>query len=334
MNHNKLYIALAFLTLAFTSCQEDLYTGPCNVRFKAYVQDEVSVTRNASTYTTITNNTPAFDAALYVSFDNLSGVSNSEDAYKEYTLSWNGSNLSSTAKLETGHYTFYGYAPKVAGSSFDNENKKITIPSILALTTTDLMVIKQQSTEIKTADKTVALQMDHLLAKITPCFFLNSTYAELRDIRIKKVVFSFDSAPTYTATVNYTTSPHTFGYEPIQNSQAYNVIAYKEDNPKENHNLPPTKDNDADTQVYQECGHCYIVPTQSTSTLKMKVTYDVYDKSGTLTRKDATATNQIKKLPTTLEASTNYKLKIQIIPTYLYVLSDNDESSVLVISNN
>lgn len=328
MNHNKLYIALAFLTLAFTSCQEDLYTGPCNVRFKAYVQDEVSVTRNASTYTTITNNTPAFDAALYVSFDNSSGISNSATACKEYTLTWSGSNLSSTAKLETGHYTFYGYAPKVAGSSFDNENKKITIPSIPALTTTDLMVIKQQSTEIKTADKTVALQMDHMMAKITPCFYLNSTYAELRGIRIKKVEFFFDSAPTYTATVNYTPSPLTIGYEPSQIPQACNVEAYDVAEPTDN--LPITKDNDADTQVYQECGHCYIVPAQSTSTLKMKVTYDVYDKSGTLTRKDATATNQIKNLPTTLIAGTNYELNIQVVPTYLYVLSDNDQESLVL----
>lgn len=330
MKNNKLYIFLTLLTLAFTSCQEDLYTGPCNVRFKAYVQDEVSVTRNASTYTTITNNTPAFDAALYVSFDNSSGISNSATACKEYTLTWNGSNLSSTAKLETGHYTFYGYAPIVNGSSFDNENKKITIPSIPALTTTDLMVIKQQSTEIKTADKTVALQMDHLLAKITPCFYLNSTYAELRGIRIKKVEFFFDSAPTYTATVYYET--FTTRYESTQTTQLCDVTAYDVAEPTDN--LPPTKeDDDVNPQVYQECGHCYIVPAQSTSTLKMKVTYDVYDKSGTLTRKDATATNQIKNLPTTLEAGKNYKLKIQIIPTYLYVLSDNDESS-LVIPNN
>ena len=70
----------------------------------------------------------------------------------------------------------------------------------------------------------------------------------------------------------------------------------------------------------------------------MTVKYDVYDKKQQLVRQDATATNKVVvkvrgTTKTKLEAGKNYKLKIQIIPTYLYVLSDNDESS-LVIPNN
>lgn len=320
--------------MTFVSCNEEtLYDGPCKVRFVAEVQDEVSVTRATEGYSDLTNQTPAFDAELFVSYETTTGTPSAPG----YTVSWNGSALSTSLALETGNYNFYGYAPKTNDrtTTFDLGNKTLTIPSIPALYDKDLMVIKPCSTTVISDDisigtKTVFLQMDHLLAKITPCFYLNSTYAKLRDIRIKKVEFFFDSAPTYIATVTYET--FATGYVSTQTTQLRDVTAYDVAEPTDN--LPPTKeDDDLNPQVYQECGHCYIVPSQPTTNLKMKVTYDVYDKSGTLTRVNATATNQIKKLPTTLVAGTNYKLKIQVIPTYLYVLSDNDKES-LEIPNN
>ena len=64
----------------------------------------------------------------------------------------------------------------------------------------------------------------------------------------------------------------------------------------------------------------------------MSVTYDVYDKKGALTRENVMAENSILKLKKeSITAGTNYKLNIQVVPTYLYILSDNDEESVLII---
>jgi hypothetical protein len=63
----------------------------------------------------------------------------------------------------------------------------------------------------------------------------------------------------------------------------------------------------------------------------MRVTYDVYDTANALTRENAVAENQIKRLTgQTINAGTNYKLNIQIVPTYLYSLSDNDEESLVI----
>lgn len=326
---NRYYIIIALLALAFTACQEEEFLdGLCKVRFVAQLQDEVSVTRaddSDRTYKPLSDNnySSGFDASLYISFG---------DTHKEYEMEWTSNGVSSNIHLETGAYNFYGYAPKIDNATFVNSTKTLTIPSIPALYDKDLVVINPCSETVVKGDigtqKTVPLKMDHLLAKITPCFYLNSEYAELRDIKIKNVEFFFDSAPIYTATISYTTSSYsTIWSLPSSTSNKKSVATYKETEDSKLTNLPTTT---------TEYGHFYIVPQQSAANLKMKVTYDVYDKGNpaVVTRENATATNQIKKLPSTLEAGTNYKLNIQVVPTYLYILSDNDQSSVLVIPNN
>lgn len=323
MKAKSIYIAIsiALLTISFVSCNEEtLYDGPCKVRFVAEVQDEVNVTRAAEGYTALPYSAD-FSAGLYVSYGATA---------QPYTMSWDDkSKLSANLWLETGNYGFYGYAPQTDGALFDNSTKKLSIPYIPGLSNTDLMVINPRSATVTSEDllsgkKTVSLQMDHLMAKITPCFYLNETYAAMRDIKITKVEFSLSVAATYTANVDYDASSYTTTWEPGATTNT-SVTAFS--NTDGTNNLPTAKTNAL------AVGHCYIVPTQSTATLKMKVTYDVYDKKGVKTR-TGEAENSIKKLPASLEAGKNYLLNIQIIPTYLYVLSDNDESSVLVIPNN
>ena len=229
------------------------------------------------------------------------------------------------ARLETGDYNFYGYAPKIEGTSFDNTDKILTIPSIPALYDRDLMVINSCSVKVEKDDieknKTVNLLMDHLMAKITPYFYLNSEYNKLRDIQITNVEFFFDPAPKYNATITYGASSYTPKWSSITNSEAESSVTVY--NTTLHEKLTTTKGA-------QEYGHCYIVPSQPTTNLKMKVTYDVYDKSGVKTREGVTAENVIKKLPQKLSAGTNYKLNIQVVPTYLYVLSDNDQESLVI----
>ena len=165
------------------------------------------------------------------------------------------------------------------------------------------------------------------MAKITPQFYINSDYNQLRDIRIKEVELFFESAPTYTATITYTNTSYSVAWPSGDTSAKTTVTAFSTTNPT---NL---------TNAATAHGHCYIVPDQDITNLKMTVTYDVYDKQQQLVRENETATNKVvvkvnSTTKTKLEAGKNYKLNIQIIPTYLYVLSDNDEISVLVISNN
>jgi hypothetical protein len=80
-------------------------------------------------------------------------------------------------------------------------------------------------------------------------------------------------------------------------------------------------------------GGSYFCPSQQTTNLSMTVTYNVYDTAGELTRANARAENSILRLGRTLEAGKNYNLYIKVVPSYLYVLSDNDMESSFVILN-
>lgn len=339
MKVKSIYIAIstALLTLTFMACQqEDLYTGLCKVRFVAEVQDEISVTRATEGYTElIQTDYPQFTAGLYVSYGTTA---------QEYPIRWTDNNaLTANLGLEaySDPYYFYGYAPKQNDASFDNSNKTLTILNIPGLSDKDMLVIKPCSATVTSDDisngkKTISLQMDHLMAKITPYFYINSEYNKLRDIHIKNVTFSLDvkDAKTFEANVAYNDDnlSYTTTWDASESTSAQEIPLFTDNSNTKN--FLTTSSTGA-----QSYGHCYIVPDQDVTNLKMTVTYDVYDKQQQPVRQNETATNKVvvkvnSTTKTKLEAGKNYKLKIQIIPTYLYVLSDNDESSVLVIPNN
>lgn len=328
MKAKSIYIAICMVLVTLISCrQEEIYTGPCEVRFRAYVQDEVAVTRASDDYTAIgSSNVPAFTAEMFVAKEGLSDP-------LPATLTWNGQTLSSL-QLEEGTYNFYGYAPKQDGATFDLAGLTMRLPALPGVSDTDVMVLKakQSPVTIVSTDDTqwVYLQMDHLMAKVTPRFYLNSAYAQMRSIRIKKVEFGFGEGLTnHAATVTYSDDNSyevawSAGEEQLPETM---VVAYENAAPAATDTLP-TKKTDA-----VEYGCCYLCPNQPAGNLLMRVTYDVYDTKNECTRSDAVAVNKIKKLSTlAVNAGTDYKLNIQIVPDYLYALSDNDEE-VLVIGN-
>ena len=310
---NRYYITIIIAFLALVSCQkEELYRGPCNVRFKAYVQDEVSVTREG-------NSTDAFAAELFIS--NGATVNSS-------TLQWDGTEVTTNLKLEEGTYSFYGYSPKRQNATFDTSTQIMSVPGISGLSADNAMLLRIDETShtdgtLQIAQNqetaTVSLKMDHLMAKVTPHFYVNSTYDKLRTIKIKKVEFSIDGAKKYSANVNYTdaVAPAVSWTEGDEEDMSLTVFSGAEA-------LELTTSK-------QPVGHFYLCPAQSVESLKMKVTYDVYDKTGAKTREDVTADNAILKLKDKgITAGTNYMLNIQIVPTYLYVLSDNDEPVLII----
>ena len=313
---NRYYITFVIALLVLASCQkEEVYTGPCNVRFKAYLQDEVNVTR--ASYTAVNGKVPAFTAELFVSNGQLANRS---------SLTWNGTNIMGSIRLEEGTYTLYGYAPLQEGASLDPQTKTMTIPTLSGLNGKDALVIKPQTLEISPSDKdkVVRLQMDHLLARVSPYIYVHEEYAEMRTIKIKKVEMAFPKDTLYTAVVNVNDNDN------VDYSVAWNggepttetiVTAYESETP----------DILTINRGEQEYGCCYLCPAKWTGDLRMRVTYDVYDTAGSLTREDAVVENQIKRLPASLTAGTNYKLHIKIVPTYLYALSDNDNGAEIFI---
>ena len=87
-----------------------------------------------------------------------------------------------------------------------------------------------------------------------------------------------------------------------------------------------------DNTSAKRAGVFYSVPGVQNSVV-MTVTYDVYDKAGTLVRENQTVTNSSIKLigAGILERAKEYTLNVNIVPTYLYSLSDTDKESVMLV---
>lgn len=325
---NRYYITIIIALLTLAACQkEELYMGPCSVKFSAYVQEERVVSRAKDGYADIEDSHPSFTAGLFVHTKN-----NGNDYVTPSTLVWDSERktLTTSLKLEQGDYTIYGYMPYNSNTTFKPDTRVMTIPNLPGMSASNAMVIKPVAVKIDNTTTTVNvnLEMDHLMARVTPCFYINdAAYDSLRKIKIKKVEFILLSVNSYTATVDYAldgSDTHTTTWANEKKAIANEVTFYEE-----NTNPVELQLGKADAIAHSTC---YFCPWQPVDGLKMRVTYDVFDVKGNLTRPNAVAENNIKKISGTLKEATNYKLYIPLVPSYLYALSDGDmDSNVLVI---
>ena len=311
--HNYLTVGICLLMLCLTSCgYEKPDDGLIDLRFRAYIQKEKNLVRAAGYDALGLADVEAFQASVVVS---------NGERFNTTSIAWDGSNLSSNMRIEPGEYWFYGFMPLNNNASFNLATKTLSIPNIAPMGRSEAMLIKASNAVITSGENTVVLQMDRMLAKVSPYFYVNLEYQSLRDIQIKEVVLRLPSASTQTAIINYSSDPYVLSWNSENIHREY-VETFPVATPV---NLPTTI---ADAL---SIGEVFICPGQSVANLEMTVTYDVYDKAGTLMRENATATNTILVNYNNLERASNYKLYIQVMPTYLYKLSDYDESSVLLI---
>ena len=311
------YIAIALWALTFTACRrEELYEGPCEVSFTTSMQRELTVSRGD--YVDFPDNYESFTSALIIANATLNNIS---------PMEYNNGRFTTKVRLEAGSYSVYGFMPWSDEASFNSERERrvMTVPGIPTISQHDVMLIKQQGLSIDQDDEEmeVALQMDHMMARVTPYFYLHDAYADMRTIKIKQVDFVQLDATDHTATVTYTNDGYAINWTVGTVTADTMATAYGAVDP-----MALTK-----TKGEQAYGTFYYRPGLSTANLKMRVTYDVYDKvDGTKPiRENVVVENKIKQLPATLEDGTNYKLNIKVTPTYLYSLSDNDEQTLLIV---
>ena len=303
--------------MLMTACRrDDLYEGPCEVHFRAAVQHEIQVSRG---YTNFPVDYEPFTSALIIANATLNNIS---------PMEFSGGTFSTKVRLEAGEYDVYGFMPWTDEGSFNSTTEvMMTVPGIPSIGEHDAMLIKHQTLRIEQneTEKTVALQMDHLMARVTPHFYLHDKYAALRTIKIKQVDFIHAEAPHYTAVVTYNNDDsYRVDWNTTGTATADTMaVAYGVE----------THDTLTTTKGAQAYGTFYLCPAKPTAGLKMRVTYDVYDKEDDVNpvRRDVVVENKIKQLPASLVAGTNYKLHIKVTPTYLYSLSDNDEQTLLIV---
>lgn len=184
-------------------------------------------------------------------------------------------------------------------------------------------------------EEKINFRMNHLLAKLNLQFYLPQPYADKRKIKVTQVTLSGGQgvADRYDITCSYDANGAlTTTYTPMQGaSTSGNTYPYK----------------DADglllTTDKQQFGTYYFVPDavnrSSSNLMTLTVTYNVYDKNGTLTREHQTATNakialhKVNNVAQATQVAHEYTANVKVVPSYLYVLSDGDMQNPYIVLN-
>ena len=268
----------------------------------------------------------------------------------------------SRVALEDGKYYFYGYMPKEeAGTSVSiapyndgggadyAKGAVLTFTNLNAVTAKDVNIIAgvkgygkgEGNTDVpsdmsgrlghfdynpSTEGDKLYLLTEHLFSGIEFQIKVNSKYDELRTIKLKSFKLKADKADddpnskllkTVTATVTLiagATSPTVVFSNPVYASDG-NAAEMSEGEGKWL------------TTEYQSF-MAFMCPASGSGinanlNYVLETEYEVYDKKGNLVRGNQTARNAIK-LENALSAGTKREVKIEVNPTFLYVLSDAD----------
>lgn len=196
----------------------------------------------------------------------------------------------------------------------------------------------------------VFLAMKHLFAKATLSFKVDSTYNELRTIKVKQVTVSTTAGGTLPGThkINFRKNTDIAQLVKDETTSVSNASQTSVDILRGESSTVTFDDPDAKDCVTLvpdsliEFGWFTFLPATylggNNPSLSITVTYDVYDKSNPAVplRQDQTATNGniLKYLTSGGAAGNNYRINLTVNPTYLIVLSDTDVSEGLEIEIN
>lgn len=182
-------------------------------------------------------------------------------------------------------------------------------------------------------EEKINFRMNHLLAKLNLQFYLPKPYADKRQIKVTQVTLSGGQgvADRYDITCSYDAKGAlTTTYTAMQGaSTSGNTYPYK------------NVDGLLLTTARQQFGTYYFVPdaVNRSNLMTLTVTYNVYDKSGNLTREHQTATNakialhKVNNVAQATQVAHEYTANVKVVPSYLYVLSDGDMQNPYIVLN-
>lgn len=239
-------------------------------------------------------------------------------------------------------YTVYGYLPKVTGMSStltknNADAATLTITGMKPITSDDICIItgvKENESELKEGsfswfqavtndDYYIYMMLNHLYASVRFSMILDSEYAQLRTIKLKRMMLSTNKE-SFSATISLT--HNTTGDIPIID------VTY----------TGTDSSSETETEIFTDDDGTTLSPTAPTvintcfaptlsGYLTLVSSYDVYDRHGNLIRKNCTATNKIPDLEAT--RGQRVQLNLTVNPSYLYVLSDPDLDNPTITIN-
>ncbi len=253
---------------------------------------------------------------------------------------------------ENTQYYMYGFMPAKLGnadiacgiSAADGDYAKganLTFTGLPVFTDQDICVVVGVRRVTGSTDKTKAdegsygylsgvstanylnLLMDHLYAKLEMSFNVESQYAELRQIHLKKVTLKSTYGESVSATVSLRSGSglaNRVSFGAFTSSAEKTTTPYKYQDGEAVTYLPVATTGTAAkalTPVY--CAPCIF--DGDGKYLSIQSTYDVYDRKG---NKLAERTAENKIAVTGMAPGKSCQLKLTVEPTYLYILSDAD----------
>ena len=267
----------------------------------------------------------------------LFSLSASEDVTPVYT--W-----SSRVALDDGTYYFYGFMPRedvTSSVSIAPYQGDYALGAVLTFTDLDVMTAKDiniivgvqgyQSSlpsdmssrvgkfdyDPSTEGDKLYLLTEHLYAGLEFQMKVNPVYDELRTICLKSITLQSDKADSGEDPLKTVTATVT-----VQANATSPTVEFSSFKRGTDGKVATIYDGEKNlTTEYQSFLAC-MCPGSNLNYV-LETTYDVYDKKGNLVREDQTARNAIK-LDHTIGAGTKRLVRIEVNPTYLYVLSDPD----------
>ena len=309
-------------------------------------------------------------AAKAVAFDHESGErANDYDGSGVFAPLSNGG-WRSGVEVETGYdYDLYVYSNNMPSSSvqfiYGNGGASLEFNGLYLITTKDPLVCVSAAGAMLSDQPTPAqlptlnqgefnigqigapsqddesykafLAMDHLYAKASLSFKVDTTYNKLRTIKIKAMEISVpkglnSGTHTYTFSSNrITPAPNaTVGGDSIKIDLLNGPTALAEHD--ENQTCVTL------TTSPKDFGYFYFLPMNPVQSMnmKLKVTYDVYVQDSIIVRSSQTTTNAklfngINNNGKQAERGHDYKINVTVSPSYLYRLSDDDLEYDLVV---
>jgi len=363
----SLLSSLLLLTMVASSCSEDaiepkVLDGKYRVSIGTELQGTVEQTTRAAvdTYSSFSGATyNGWKMGVLAATDVVL-----EEGSAEYKYSGSSGSWDSKVYLAPNYtYTMVSYIPKDVQAAVSFKDKKLTFSNLNPFLEEDLLVsvgtVKgtgpvvtgAHAVDIQPKQNEIFFRMDHLTARLNVKFLLASEgYDALRRIEITKVTLgsALEKSKSFNVTCNYNTTSGNrpaVSYQPAA-ANASEVASYDMQYTGEETSIDGSGNKVLVLSKDEAKGfgkEMYILPgSLNDNQMQMTITYNVYHKESTtddwvLTRKDATAINShlaLSKEGTTakaIEAAHIYNLTVKVIPSYLYVLADRDQSSSIVL---
>ena len=295
---------------------------------------------------------------------------NQGETTQKGVLTYSGKNTNSDLTLGSSDltvkpgkdYLVFGYLPSgAAAASSDvtvNSNSNtatMTINDLSSISTEDISVVIGVKGKLAANEEVVAgsfryhapedtkegygvsLLVDHLYSEAELKFLVDEGYATLRTIKLHKVTLITTRNKKLNATVSLTMNET--GANPItsvpvytdsENSQADEIVLYQSTN----------ADGDELSATKPLIITGYFAPGYG-SDLKIKSEYAVYDEKGVLlpspddeeNHKFRYAVNDLSAVCTDMTRGLKKTVNMTIIPTYLYILSDNDLDNPTIVGS-